>query len=328
MPPNERKTRLILPMPDTIHIAPFGEARVRRALQEGPDNLVLRADLGGRDVVIKTPLPVDPTGLGEVLDGIYFGTLWTHYTALGGSPALGLHAAEWRALVADEVRRLKRNGPHWNIDWAEAGTTDLLHRAGVNESRRQLTEPASIAPPDWPCLILPHYDGTTLADIPADERPSLFRRMLPALWHALSGRHHGDLTPANLLLAPDRSLFRILDPAAAVHGHGRESWLLFAANPIYYPLIFPLAAPDDARRLMAVCNQRAPEEPRRGTVPEYVQAATGFATLRMARKRGGTEPVAHLAEESGRPSGADMQALGLILLHLATGETLLACLSP
>ena len=322
MPPNERPTRLILPIPETLHIAPFGEARVRRVLQQGPDNLVLRADLAGRDVVIKTPLPVQPTGFGEVLNGEYSGTLWTSYTTLGEAPSLDVDLRTRRALVADEVSRLKRNGPHWNIDWVEEGTTDVFHRGGVRESRRDAYEPSDVAPPDWPCLILPHYDGMTLADLPQTERLSFFRRMLPALWHALSGRHHGDLTPANLLLAPDRSLFRVLDPAAAVLVHGRAPWLLFAANPTYYPLLFPLARPEDARRLMAECKAHAPHEPRSGAVPEHVRAASGHVALAIAA-RDNVGLIAGIAEEAGRPSGADMQAMGLILFHLATGENLL-----
>lgn len=297
----------------TLSLGGIGTAELRGTPRDGSHSIVLRATLGGRDVAIKLPKPgaqhVDLAR--STLSG---GRETFHSTDLwqAGDGGWAVPASLHYQLLKSELQALQDFGPHWNSG-----------AIGVAMIAAQELPPIARPARDkaWPGLVMPYWEGHTLASVPADGRLDLFRRMLPALWQALSGRLHGNLSPDNLLLAPDRRLFRLLDPApATLNGDSdgldrTESF--FETTPRFYPLIAPFAGRPDAGRAVDFLLRPGGAE----VTPQQWHGVTHILGDVLAnpsvllRQASPTAP-------SDRPFPADQQALGLMLYHLATGRTL------
>ncbi len=201
-----------LQIPRELNIRPFGHVHLERVIHHGANNIILQVvDAFGNRLVIKTPNPdltlhntarsiKDEAGSAifiatKFVDSDY-GTIKKH-----AARALEIRAA----LLRSEFDTLRRFGSKWNVSAISLGE---IH--GLDWMER-LPEQTTIR--SWPCLVMPFYEGRTLASYPPRERLVLFRRMLPALWRALQGRLHGDLSPSNLLIYPDETRFRLIDPA-------------------------------------------------------------------------------------------------------------------
>lgn len=312
---------------DRVEVAPFGTAVVSSVIQNGSDHLVLRAALDRRDTVVKVPLPGPPTGLGEIV-GWQGGTLpWIVSTHFDAEPYREHDARMHRRLLEAECRTLRDNADAWRLGEARMARFADFHRRGIGYRHGDRVVQA---PTDWPCLVMPFHEGTTLARQPPGRRADLFRRMLPALWRALEGRPHGDLSASNLLIDPDGARFRLLDPAVCIADgdiNSNDRYVVFTANTLFYPLLLPFIDAEAAQELMAVAAGGEPQRLYRLMSPTWM-LANAMRHLGVAPDAAMVQALPALAGrpsrdvDARRPVPADMQAMGLLLFHFVTGETL------
>ncbi len=164
-------------------------------------------------------------------------------------------------LLEVEAGIIAATGKAWNHRSLGVGRVLAQHSGGGSDPR------------EWSrALVLPRFDGFTLEAVEIGERALLFERMLPALWTALCASPHGDLNEANLIVGPDRSRFRLIDPGVRKTGWwsaARTSWVLrdevwnavFITTAANYPILFPVFSGDDARRVAIPSQDKDRDEP-------------------------------------------------------------------
>src|SRR5262245_49557751 len=109
----------IADIPEIVTISPFGRARVRGVIHEGPNHIVLRGGFGSPRIAIKVPRP------DSITPNLRASSLWEaaetlHPTSLGGE-SCSLETAppelspELRfALMESECHALGKYGTAWN----------------------------------------------------------------------------------------------------------------------------------------------------------------------------------------------------------------------
>jgi hypothetical protein len=130
--------------------------------------------------------------------------------------------------------------------------------------------------------------------------------MLPSLWDALGAATHGDVHVSNIVVAPSRNRFALIDPAAMVPGKRGESgasigasWLTFMTHASAYPVLPPYAAAvvqegatlrDYADQFVASCTASASAQTlwSPGTPSHLIQAWPPPVEMRVPQQPDGT----------------------------------------
>jgi hypothetical protein len=151
--------------------------------------------------------------------------------------------------------------------------------------------------------------------------------MLPALFTALTGRYHGDLSESNILVAQDRSRFHLVDPGVIVSSSQQvpdfsivaenEDRAFFTTTPGNYMLLPPFkdgvyedASGSGEPHDLAACLGRL-------LGPHWLNADF--------RLTGSTCPLPRNPEWAGprrRPHPSDLLALGTMFYRIVAGEEL------
>ena len=274
-----------------------------------------------------------------------------HRAPLESQHLAELSALQRASLLVGEAYLIERVGTHWNHGvlgvgrWQRGSELTDLQVPMANASVF-----LSIRPEDT-ALVMPRWDGTTWGELSVEARREMLPAMLPAVWDALCACPHGDLNPSALLIAPNRPLFRILDPGVRLDdpectvGDWHEAQTqFFTTNTDYYPFLVPQQGParprsfeadlevllvKDALELMEVREER-----RGGLWKDWSEMCAQFEGQSQRATSGPMGEWAALCDRAQRvltalesglkegPAPADLQALGLMYFEVLTGAKL------
>jgi hypothetical protein len=274
-----------------VSIEGVGIATNIALVQPGLNFDIYRADIDGSTVCLKAPAPQRRGFLGVSDYRVRF-TSMCLISGSNGTLPFDHERVDWFALLQSEQAAIQVSGGAWNHATVGLGSW---------------TGAANSPVPGQPVLVMPWHEAVPFSDLAPAEKRTLFPRMLPALWAALSAVHHGDLSEDNILLAQDRSLFHLIDPGAQYSSETRHYGMIekkctvFVTTPANYPLLPPHCASADGHH--------------------GLEAELEFLVRREAA--GNDRAVApgdhYLPPSRNRPVSSDLLALGILYTRILTG---------
>jgi hypothetical protein len=287
------------------------DLRIVRPAHRGRTFDVYEAVLRGRPVAMKVPAAAP--GADDAFTAVRavgsISTVWNVDCAAGEHRAGTADAPPATAedLLTDEFRRLAAIGRRWNHGDPEFLQCRLGDRGTL------------------PALITSWHPGSTLAAMSRPSQRGLLPRMMLALWDALAAGTHGDLQPSNVVVAPARDRFALIDPGAMVRRRETDPTgpvtssdsLVFVTNARHYPLLPPYA------RTLPLATRSGPREHWEAFV-ESVVAASGAGCTRAADEAQPPADARHAfpdpsAPPRGEPHPADLLAVGILYYEALTG---------
>lgn len=280
-----------------VHVDGLGVVRNCERVRAGAFEL-LRGELDGVAVALKregTGMSDDAAFLAE--HSVVFTRLFSAY-GFAGTPTARPSSKE---LLVHESARIRISRGAWN------------HRVLAAAPLRPRPDDPGVFG-----LVMPWHPGPTLAELPRREQRELLPRMMLSLWRALATAAHGDLHGGNIILAPGRDRFVLIDPAVFlvdhdVHRSGdSHSRCLFTTNSRYYPLLPSYYLP------------RAPLRDAPSLADQFEAfrwALSGCYALGPGCHAGGvTTGFAELPDGRDEPGPADLLAIGILYYEALTGE--------
>jgi hypothetical protein len=280
-----------------FHVDGLGVVRHCERVRTGAFDLY-RGELDGVAVAIKVKglgFPDDNAYVAE--HSVVFSRL---YSAIGYAGRFAPRAPG-EELLAHEAERIRASAGTWNHDVLAAGPV-----------RSREGEPGVFG------LVMPWHPGPTLAELPRQEQRQLLPRMMISLWKALAAAAHGDLHGSNIILAPERDRFVLIDPAVFLvdrdlHASGdSKSRCSFTTHPRYYPLLPPYYLP--RTRLRDAPYLASQFEAFRWALSGCQLVAPGYTT------GGATSGFAEQPVGRDEPGPADLLAVGILYYEALTGE--------
>ncbi|BAY11808.1 hypothetical protein [Calothrix sp. NIES-2098] len=294
-------------MLNKFNISPFGEGIVTEILHQGKTFNLYRANLCGKDVVLKTPSP-HVTG-----EDIYaynsYSTSEIFVTSELGIDKVFDHpndlldpikVATWILLVETQLINWTRG--RWNHSIIGLGTWDGLSQIHGNKEVYNTSEPLDLR--FLPVLIMPDYEATPFSKLPAYSKRLLFPQMLPALWDALCYMHHGDLSESNILISQKQNIFHIIDPGVVLASDsgklfGLQEQYIFTTTSANYPLLPPYLGDSKAVGIVECLKYFGREMKPSNRIPA---------------------PSLSEVQQQSNPSMSDLLALGIIYYRILTGK--------
>lgn len=291
--------------PTKFNLTPLGEGTVTEVLHEGQTFHLYRADLGGQDVVLKTPSP-SLTGDALFVKSISVGSEEMVRTSQGidwlnwsDSKLDPIKVATWALLVESQIINLAAGD--WNHHVIAMGTWDGLSK-NWNKETWSVKEPLDLR--FLPVLVMPYHNAVAFSTLPHSLKRLLFPQMMPALWDALCKTPHGDLSESNILINQTQNIFHIIDPgivlSSDMHQHSGDTYIsIFITTRANYPLIPPFNRQShDATGLISFIKEHILDWNMRGL----------------------PEDMLYPASPSVRPAACDLLALGIIYYRILTGK--------
>lgn len=183
-----------------------------------------------------------------------------------------------------------------------------------------------------PGLLTPWHHGDVFGTLAREKQRTLFPRMLPSFWKALSTAHHGDLHPNNIILSPDEDRFHLIDPGAMLFrnlaangGHFGGSHMSFVTNVAHYPLLPPYDAYTSDVSLQRGDSLRGHWEHFKWSLTVSHIAPTAPTIYSNVLVREISTDIGHFPAERHRPPNepapSDLLALGILYFRLLTNRS-------
>lgn len=307
----------------TFYINPFGNVELKEIIHRGKFYNIYRATFNGENVCLKATCQ-------EIISNNLFYSYYNYqncgseafYSAGSKTSSNQLSTNDLQNLTAKllviEAELIKRTNQYWNHKILGLG---LWNNSRQTENTL-LTELR-------PVLIMPDYQDTTPLSKLSEKR-TLFLRMLPALFQALSYSYHGDLSEDNLLIKNDFSIFYIIDPGVIVSSEtlvgedhfsapSANSESFFISNSLNYPILAPFQDETllEMERNFASANKEH----------QIFNLVTFLQHFKLFRKFG--QPLFIKSNLDHKPKTtrsspypSDLLALGIIYYRILTGENL------
>lgn len=286
-------------MSERIEFAPLGVLEVERTLHAGALFDVVRVRQEERSWCLKLAQDASSTTTSAppLYSNRFFGVGTSIYAGVRktGLEAVPAQASGWLdQLLILEAERIRRSAGAWNHAVSALGICDAPYDPSAIGERWEDPGPQRRVG-----LLMPEVPGATLASLEREEQRALLPRMLPALWDALAHSPHGDLSPDNVILSPQRERFALIDPGVCLtrerHGslYSSTEWV-GTCTPAAYPLFAPGYAGELGQRDLA-------------------------SELRHSLLHAPPSTCSNAAR-SGQPDVADLHALGVAYYAMLTGE--------
>jgi hypothetical protein len=288
--------------PTSITLGPVGDGELTERLHAGAGFDVYAGAVDDKRICVKTPArtPVDADAVFSASTSLIHTRV---YANISRSGSRGFETRESAAplvgagdLLGAEHARIAATNGAWNH------TSSWFGRSHIHGS-------------DAPILVMPRHQGRVFSALDRGEQRRLFPMMLPALWDAVEVSMHGDLHPANIIVAPASDRFSLIDPGVYVQRENRYSggsWTraAFTTNADGYPILPPYCKP-----AYPLDSGASPRE----QLGSFIGAMSGYAR----QLREGTRPSVIAAYLHGigspprnEPHVADLMAAGVIYYRI------------